>query len=364
MGTQRIERPKPAPPKVVDVLQLFYDLGRAQQLEVYQAVRDYLGDGVGVETSSSKLLDGQALALDCLERAYAHLALDKQAKLTGRSYDLVAEQLDLPLTAKAIGEHFVSWRTAIDAYRGERIPRTAKQRVFTSAANINRHDPALARFALQTFLDSDPPSTTHREYMRWAHRYNALNPEGRVPASSCSIGEAIGLLTLSEAVRLLRGQPVKTSWDDEDFGDLVASLDAARLSGQKTTAIVERWGFPAPVVSVPIRFWLKEDVIAFRTGQPLPGVDREALAREAMTSADVAVRLGVETHYVEMLARKRAFHHVPPRWIIHRQTSLWKRSEVEAWLEEHPRPGGRSAKEPHGESVKRLQRTRVVPRRS
>jgi predicted DNA-binding transcriptional regulator AlpA len=330
-----------APPRLSEVISLVSNLPRAEQLELYGYLDQFLADGVGERPSrASEQSDAQRLSLECLAKAYDHFGLAKTARLTIVRYHEARRALSLRLTARQISSLFRSWRTAIDCYQDERLPVTPLQYKLLHEPRGRKPDQAFARFALEQFLAESADVTTGG-YARWAHAHNKHDPDRRVPASVQQITEPLSVTRFADAIRLVRGEDVKTTWRDEDYGFLVSRPDIGQFVGP-SSSVVNRRTFPKPIiVNDRARFWLKDEVVAWRDGTPAT-IDRAAILREILPLAEVAKMLRYDKSGFHRLALNSAGRQVPAPALAHRAGYFWLRKDVEAWMRLHPEKRGRS----------------------
>jgi predicted DNA-binding transcriptional regulator AlpA len=312
------------------------DLPRAEQLALFARLRAYLGEGVGAENDLDRLLERQTLALTCLGRVYRHLSRPRAERLMVREYEALVAELELPMSRSAVVRAWASWDNAVDAFRGEPIRLTPRQRESRRQASRTVVDQAELLLPLKCFLESNPSRVDSPAYNAFAKEWNRRRLP-REPHAYASTRLQNGGWGFAQLVAQARGEPPAEPPDDR-YPELVSSGLATRLARLPTRTSVRSKPFPHPVAVVATRrLWLRDEVIAFRDRQPWPKHEPLWMQDELLGPEELARATGLSRAMVSNRMKDRTweFGQLPVPWITDLPQSLpfiWRRSDVDAWL--------------------------------
>jgi predicted DNA-binding transcriptional regulator AlpA len=336
----------------------FGEMTDAEQLQVYAAILDYLNSG-GQAIEPDEQMSARLGALDALTRVVAHLGLEDARALEAKRFDAVPSEVRNGWSSQRVLRAWGTWNFAKEAAAGGKTRPTARQRALTKAAAKMRllTDSLQADYivGVRVWLAADPPLCEYRAYDEWRKEQNLTRLKGEVPYPSFqSISKRHGLvwkailavargeITLDDAQARLRTRQADVTGDH----DLVSTREIVAITGMHGSTLQSRMaesGFPVPVlVIVDRRYWLREDIEAYRDGKPVPIRKHNELEGIYIDAVEASEILGVSRAYLTHPG-------LLPDPVFKSAHQLWRRADVEALRVEReanpPRPGSRRRSE-------------------
>lgn len=329
------------------VLRRAYALSSADQLALYETLAEYLGRGVGTESQRDAELKNRAEALRALEQASKHADLGAGRRLTVARFDRVARELGLDWNGARVIRAWGSWGQAKTALAGGRISESPGQRGVRrkSSGRKRSHEEYLA--GVRAWLGTDPPSTSMRDYDRFAQE--SQGRPGLPLVRYTSLHNALGLawpeilaVARGEAEHIeMRRQSVEAIKPTAGPLELVGNREIALLLGVNMTCVhirLRRGDLPSPVARLdghPTYFL--GDILAYCDHEPWPKRPPCAWQGQLIDSAQLAERLGIAELSVKASLWRRSWHLVPEPAGRAARSPYWMPDELERWFIDHPK---------------------------
>jgi hypothetical protein len=334
-------------------------LSLREQLELLAWLVDYLEAGTGRKTDVPAGVLAEARALAWLDQVAKRLELAAGEPPTREAYERVYKLVPGAMSATTVGRIFGSWQLATDAFRRGGRPETAAQ------ASMRRD--ALGRGRAfedyisggSLWLESNPHSRERKDYNGFVREWNPTRPADALPlvlADTATrqtglswvdfVACAGGELTREQALERRR-EPKR---GPVDCGPLVGIGAVAALLGYGSTWLppLRDARFPRPVALLGAerkRVWRRTDIEAYRDGSSDALSTAYELQDEILLAADICTRLAI----AKSSLRTYLCHHpdrAPAPAGRAAGTYWWRRTDVEAWLAEHPLPTRQRIVEP------------------
>ena len=334
------------------VLRRAFDLPPADQLKLFHALSEYLGEGIWQESKRARQARQRHEALEAMRAAATYLKLPDGQPPTIPEYKRAAKETDLPMAFAAVYEAFENrWDIAARYYRGERVPETAAQRShrrrMAGRSSADRETPLAG---VRLFLKQDPaPEPTRTNYETWAAEFNQKPPPGygnvveTGPHITATLG--IGWEDVVEVAagrkELERAQAEALSQALSDAGPLVGHQLASRMLGRSPDARhALKDGYPEPVVRIGKSWlWLHSDIEGWKAGRVF--THQRGLMQDQYVDVDeLAQRLGISPASLRSRVYAELWDRVPRPAGRAGKSLYWARSEVERWFREAPRHVG------------------------
>jgi hypothetical protein len=300
--------------------------------------------GAQPQSEIDQNLFDRAEALEAI-RVTASKLQKAPSKLTSREF---GEHAPDGWTVRRVNKYWGRWQLAIDVLTGTKPRRTAAQDAYRrqcAGRDLRFEEPLVS---VGKFLETTPKAknrTVYDEFARAANQQigrdglrhlsgSSIMQRLRIPWS-LTIAVAAGETPLAEAQRATRAPSEQPTWLSEDAPhDLVDRRQIALILGkdyQQLRALENLQSYPAPVLVLPaVSAWLREDIEAYAAGIPILRRSHNALRPDYLTSADLALRLGVTR-----AALRQPKAHAPKPTGAVGGTGIWYRLYVERWLEQN-----------------------------
>lgn len=310
-------------------------LSTAQQFDLFVRLGEYLNDRPAKATPIYTEAQARVRALGDLRLVCAGLERDPALGITVREYDEVASRDGLMLSG-AVVRAFNGWENAKAALRGDAIPLTPRQSAKRRWSRRGQGASRPERLAVvREFLASKPPEVTKPAFDDWARAENAKRASS-APQLVLSSAIQRGCSLRWPAILAAAGGEQPLTLTDADYPIFIPISMASILTGD-SQAIGVRRGFPLPVAdSGYCRLWLRDDVLAYRDGTPVPERALFSMQADLVFTADLAALLGRPAAWVRKLVRTEAWEQgrIPkPCTVITGVAIVWWRSEVDRFVE-------------------------------
>lgn len=327
-------------------------LSRADQLRLFAALREYLGEAVGKETEADRQITRQAAALAAIRAVAEHLHRTPGEPMTTGEFNDGAREIGSEWNSSRVIRAWGSWRQAMNAYRGAWVRESPAQRALRRATSGRSRGAEDYATGLRDWLATRPASTTRHDYDDWVSEENERRPAGELPyvKSSAIVGNSallwgdwLAIARGESSYEERAGERLKARTDPSARHDLISSTDVALLLGigeTSVTILAQRPAFPRAVARIgQARVWYRSDVEAYRDGRPVPERREGELQDELIAIPEIAERLGISASTVRTHLSEGRYHLAPPPSGRAGDNNYWYRNEVEEWISRLP--GGR-----------------------
>jgi predicted DNA-binding transcriptional regulator AlpA len=324
-------------------MRAFLRLSDHDQLRVFQRMGDWLAAGLELPPTVEAELTERAAALEKIREVARALGKPVGVWPTAREFDIACRGTGW--SKDRVRKTWGRWLFAIESLNGRRARPTPAQRSLRSriAGKESGYEDAIG--SVRRWLDTDPPDRSKDACLAWVRHENDRTDDGDLLVLTPSAVMDALAIPWSEVIRVAEGvieladagrskEQLNATWSSGPH-DFVIKPDIARMLGVSQPVVatrVRRLDFPKPVLVVPkAQAWLREDIEAFAEGRPFVERERNELRCLYFTSDELASLLGVTP-----AALRQPKASAPERTGSIAGTSIWLRSDVEAWLEEHP----------------------------
>jgi hypothetical protein len=326
--------------EVETVLRRFAELSSRGQLVAYALMRDYL-DGHVVETKSDQDVLKRKAALEALGKVAAELDLPEGQAPTTTQFTEVARRLGLGWSVGKVVRIWDRWRFAREAYAGHRLRRSAHQQGILDAQGKRRAYEDYVT-SIRLFLDSTPSIENTVAYDNWTREFNAVLPHNQPPVCQWAAIYVNLRISFSDILRVAREEVAladcpKTKGTDhrDEYGPLVSNQWIAGeygLTHHQARHVPRRPDFPKPAVLLSgSRAWLKDDVIAYFAGQPVPQREEFAFQDDYLSFGQLAELMG--KRYPKQISQTTK---IPEPAGLFSRRRYWLKKDVLKWLEDNP----------------------------
>jgi predicted DNA-binding transcriptional regulator AlpA len=331
-----------------DVIQLFSQLPRREQLEVFEQLRTYVSEDLGVETDADRLLDREREALRALDQVAAHLRsrgeLAADTAPTAKQFDQAAAELGLDWDRSRIVRVFGLWRNAQRSLLGESVTEGPAQKRFRQQTGGRRrtHESPLA--ALDEWLKTDPSEHARADYDAFAKAENRRRGKRAPPLpTSAAVTKSLGMpwgsvlsiaqgdVTLeAERERLIEVELARRSETDLVGHGLVAAMFGR--GADETNYYIDRGEFPRQVATVgKSKAWFVGDLLAFRDSGEVVEREEGEYQDEILDTAQLAKLIGRSPDTIRTYVHQANWRHVPEPQGKAGNQLYWLSSEVAKW---------------------------------
>jgi predicted DNA-binding transcriptional regulator AlpA len=318
------------------------DLTAADQLRVYDALRDYLGVAIA-ESDADRRLTQRLEALSVLEQARDHLGLSNDVAPTMAEFDRAADELGLDWNAQRVARAFGGYKIAASHLRGERSRGSGLKEGMRRAAigRARTHEDYVT--ALRIWLATEPNPDRTRDYDAFARDYNSRN-DHPLPLSS-AVKKGLTLFWV-DCLRVARRETTLAEVAEHDLDiretrtsgphDLIGLREIGLMHDLKLTNVMNlslTEGFPPPaLILADKRTFLREHVAAHQAGRRQWEHKENFLRPLYYDVKEMAAAVGIR--YI-LVSRRLHETRCPPRTGVASGRSYWLKSDVETWIAEH-----------------------------
>lgn len=326
-----------------DVLQRVFLLSTLDQLELQEVLTSYLGEVGGQEPLVVASVRHRREALDALRSVRAHLGATNGTSLTARRFDQVSAELETGWTSQRVIRAWGRWRSATEALNGIGPRETPAQRGLRRRSTGRRRTHREYFDGVRTWLATEPPSRTRKDYDYFVLEYNNDLPSGERPLVRASaLRNAFGL-PWADLLAVAAGSAPLPQVRKEGIEAVARSAGPAQLitSGQvalvlgvgesQVSQLVVEGRIPAPLkVLSGRRVWSYPQVNAAVGGRSSPAGPRVD-PDDILGSAEVAEALGIGPDTLRSYLHKRAWRRVPRPSGSASGVHYWLRSDLVSW---------------------------------
>jgi hypothetical protein len=325
---------RPISRRLDTVLRDAFDLSRRDQLALFEELRVYLGEEIGLDDPRDLRIEALRLVVDCLEKAAVFHGIDlATTTITARRYTEAKKALDLPLSQTQIIGICGRWLAAIAIARGHWVPENARQKTQRSKLRPRYRVDKDYLADVRAYLATNPHSTSRELYRVWARQERQKGTRRYDPDI---ITRQLGRPWSEVIIFAPSGE--LPPLDLEALPKFISMTTAAGILGLTQPDLFRDPRYPKPVLrGGHSDLYLTEDVIACSEGRPVPHRDAFASQAEYLLAPELAKRLGITIGSIQPLLAKK-HHSVPePSVRVPGVAALWLRSDVDLFLRERKR---------------------------
>jgi predicted DNA-binding transcriptional regulator AlpA len=324
-------------------LRRFFDLPARDQVRAFLAMREWLDAGAQPQSRIDTEQAERAAALEIINETARRLENPDGQWPTAREFD--EANRGTGWSCNRVAKAWGRWVFALEALDGRPTRPTRAQRDLRrkiAGKDSMYEDPIVS---IRAWLLTNPSARTDDSYDAWTRLANDTMDDGEAlkPGSS-AVRDAL-VIPFTEAIRVALGEielaDAKTSKEQPNSTwstgphQFVGRTEIAQILGMTrpaVTTLINRHDFPQPVLVLPKgNAWLLDDVMAYAEGRPFPLRSRDEFRDEYLVTQELALLLNVTP-----AALRQPNAAAPPRTGAIVGASIWLRSDVERWLEEHP----------------------------
>jgi len=331
-----------------------YRLPVREQMMVFRALREYLGNEIGEENIFDKEIRERQGALGAMRRVADHWRLEANVAPTATQHKQTPSEVTDGWSVTRVGEAWGRYRFAQQALRGEAVPETvAQQRLRRSTSGRARAREDYVS-GVRRWLETNPASSAKPGYDDYARQHNSgvlSGKEGMMMVGGAGVMAGLGLrwpavLRLCEEgadYDALRAEALREHLA-KDYGPLglVTSEGVGHMLGRSSADVMylHKRGMLAAVpvlILARARGWFIKDIEAFVAGRQVPSRQENELRPQVMNSNEVAHLVGVTRNSLNSMLHKSTGTVPPPDGCLSLYL-YWMREKTERWVAEHSKP--------------------------
>lgn len=338
--------------EVKSILDRIYAMPRSAQLNVFAALRDYLGAEDVPENRLDVRIDKQAESLDVMRRVAEHYELSPDTAPTATQWRSAPADVTAGWSVTRIVNTWGRFRFAQAAYVGEPLSRGSAKASMRRKA-VRRHSQYEDELeGVRRWLKTSPASNLSTIYDEFAREQNELIEAGQSENLPLRLSAAVRsnvnldwdqVIAVAndeaDAMELREARRERALQRDTGPLGLVGVAGAAAIVGHtgNLQELVESPDFPAHVVQLGhTRGWLAEDVEAYRDRRPFPRREAGEMRHLIVGTAEMAEMRGYAGPASVVTTLHRAPTMLPPPDGRLGRSVYWLRSTVDEWLPTAP----------------------------
>lgn len=324
------------------VMRMIWTLSRKDQIRVYNDVLQYLERETDAPVPRiSKERQEREDMLGAVRAVAEHLGLIDRAP-TVAEFDQASTKLGLGIRSGVVIRVWGRWRFVGHALLDINKRQSPAQRELQRRTSGRKRNNEQFLTGVREWLDTDPDSTRMTDYDNYTAQ---ANDEGREPPLVTAGAVKMGLnLSWETALRIAGG---KTNLSDEYLSkqrEIIDRTDPLRLVTIPETALLLgvhrrvadnlRRDPDGPTVVGNIGngdVFYKEDVLAYRNGEPLPVHLEGEIQNVVWDGTQIAHLLGIKASSLPSYRQARMFHKVPEHSGEVGNRYYWLREDVRKW---------------------------------
>ena len=310
---------------------------------VFETLREYLGGELDAEGEGERQVRLRSEALEAMNQVALHLKLGEGKAPTATQFDKAAREIGLDWNSSKVVRAYTRWRNAAQAFRGDHVARTPKQRRLDRQVRGNPRTCEEYLAGVKKFLDTKPAKENVAEYSAWREDYNSQLADGEMPVACVSTLDSHLGIPWDSLKAAARGETSVVEASRKQFEatagkqPLLSITNVARIlerSPKSARDYVTEKPFPVPVAKINgSNVWRRKDVEAFHAGEHWPKRRHHGWQKRYIGAKEMRETLGFEQLYFNMLIRWKRWDRVPkPEGRIAQRQPYWKRAAFEKWL--------------------------------
>jgi hypothetical protein len=329
------------------------------KFKVFDALLKDLGEQVGEEASTVRLVRERKEAVKVIGLVAEHLELAANKAPTVKQFDEVVGEVAEEWSSQKVIRVWERWRLAIQSYKGERRtdpPERRQMRRKNAAGSHGKRSRDDYVQGVRTWLATKPKKETKASYDSFAEQHNAERAalpydferrraghslvQAISVTNNLSIGWPYVLKVAKEEISLAKAQEAQLadSLPPVSENRIIGLASIAKLLKRQPDAVKElantEPSFPVSVAHIQEhRAWLYEDMLLYKRGLAAPERDEDELQSLFADADELQARLVITPTAFKSALRRKRWDLIPkPEGALVGGIYYWKRTQIDHWL--------------------------------